>query len=860
MKKTKNIKLIIILTIVLILAGYGTYICLHYFFYKGYEKYLTHYTYETGTEFTGLSDGDPQVPGMVLGAENDNLKLYTNLKTTEIAVYDKRTGEITYSNPVDRKDDPIASGRNMTALNSQFMISYYDLSMTQVTMYNYEYSVEREQFEIEALEDGIRYTYLLGNLDSPTGLVPPYILEERLQEKILDQLSEREARTFRNSYLPSKDLEGFMELTSGAKASKVGLQKMNKMLDGIGYSQTDFDEDARLAAGGELVERTTFNVVLEYRLRDDKLVVNVPTEAITSTGTGKIYDISLLNFFGAGSLEEEGYILVPNGSGSLIYFNNGKQTERYNQYIYGMDETLQSFTVVEDTHEARMPIFGIKKENSAIFAEITNGDSLANIIAEVSGKVNSYNYVFPSFNLRGSEKVSMFGAEGVSADLPTAEKEIYKLDISIEYSFLTKENASYSGMANYYRDELISRGVLEAKKDRGNVPFYLDIVGGVKRQQSILGVPYLTVYPMTTFEEAGVIVDALSDKGIDNIKMNYLGWFNGGYYHDVAKDIKIDRKMGGKKDWNKLYEKLTANGSKLFGDVSIQRISFESDHYNYRMENARYYSGFVVSFGRVNPVTMRQTGGMGYMETNFNVLSPKFLDRHVRQFLNEIKRINISGVTFRDMGELLTSDKRRTNVINRQESKQIVMGQLELMEEAIGDMMFDGGNSYSWGYASDLINIPGGHNPYYIVDEEVPFYQMVINGYIDYASSSINLSDSYHKQEIILRMIEYGSAPHFTFSYADSSEIKYTGLNSLYSTQYETWLDEALEIYQATNKALSHVMGSTMIDHNIIDDGIKKITYDNGVTIYVNVTKNSFHVGDITIPPMDYLVEGVANE
>ena len=109
-------------------------------------------------------------------------------------------------------------------------------------------------------------------------------------------------------------------------------------------------------------------------------------------------------------------------------------------------------------------------------------------------------------------------------------------------------------------------------------------------------------------------------------------------------------------------------------------------------------------------------------------------------------------------------------------------------------------------------------------------------------------------------MIEYGSAPHFTFSYADSSEIKYTGLNSLYSTQYETWLDEALEIYQATNKALSHVMGSTMIDHNIIDDGIKKITYDNGVTIYVNVTKNSFHVGDITIPPMDYLVEGVANE
>lgn len=858
MKKTKNIKLIIILAIVLILAGYITYICLHYFFYKGYEKYLTDYTFEESTEFVGLEDQNPQVKGMVLVAENDNLKLYTNTSTTEVAIYDKRNGEITYSNPVDRKDDPLASGRNITSLNSQFIVSYYDLSMTQVTMYNYDYSVERGQFEIEALEDGIRYTYLLGNLDSPTGLVPPFVSEARLQEKILGLLSEREARTFKNSYLQSKTLEGFMELTAGAKANKVGLQKMNKMLESIGYTQADFDEDARLAAGGELPERTTFTIVLEYRLKDDKLVVTVPTDAITSTGTGKICDISLLNFFGAGTSEEEGYILVPNGSGSLIYFNNGKKTERYNQYVYGMDETLQAFTVVEDVQEARMPIFGIKRENSAIFAEITNGDPLANIIAEVSGKVNSYNYVFPTFNLRGAEKVSMFGAEGVSADLPTAEKDIYKLDITMEYSFLTKEYASYSGMANYYRDELISRGVLDGKNNNDNVPFYLDIVGGVKRQQSFLGIPYLTVYPMTTFEEAGAIADALSEEGINNIKMNYLGWFNGGYYHDVAKDIKIERKLGGKKDWNELYEKLTANGSKLYGDVAIQKISFEADNYNWRMENARYYSGFVLSFGRVNPVTMRQTGGMGYMETNYEVLSPKFLDRHVRKFINEIDKINISGVSLRDMGELLTSDKRRTNVIDRQESKQIVLGQLELMEENIGEMMFDGGNSYAWAYASDLINIPGGHNPYYIVDEEVPFYQMIINGYIDYTSSSINLRDSYDKQEIILRMVEYGSAPHFTLSYNDSSEIKYTGLNSLYSTQYETWLADASDIYEKTNNALSHVTGNTMIDHSILDDGVKRVSYDNGVTIYINQTKESTNIGGIEIPAMNYVVEGVA--
>lgn len=856
MKKTKRIRHFIILAIALALIGYIAFLCLYYFFYKDYERYLTDYTFEQSTEFAEITDDDPKVAGMVLAVENEILKLYTNLKTTEIAIYDKRSDEITFSNPVDRANDPIASGRNMTALNSQFMLTYYDSSMTEVSMYNYDYSVAREQFEIEGIEDGIRYTYLLGNLDSPTGLVPPFITEARLQEKIIGQLSDREARTFKNSYLPSKSLEGFLELTAGVKSNKVGLQKMNKMLENIGYTQADFDEEAQMAAGGELPERTTFTVVIEYRLKDDKLEVKVPTEQMSSTGTGKIANIDLLGFFGAGNSNDEGYILVPNGSGSLIYFNNGKKTQRYNQYIYGMDETLQSFTVVEDTQNARMPIFGIKKGNGAIFAEITNGDALANIIAEVSGNVNSYNYVYPSFALRGTEKVSMFGAEGVSADLPTAEKDSYNLDITVAYSFLEKEKASYSGMANYYRNELIERGVLTAKEKRETIPFYLDIVGGIKRQDSILGVPFMAVHPMTTFDEAGLIVDTFNDKGVSNLKVNYLGWFNGGYYHDVAKDIKIERKLGGKKDWRKLYEKLEANDSKLFGDVAIQKISHEADNYNYKMENAQYYSGFIVTFGRVNPVTMRQTGGMGYVETNYNVLSPKFLDRHVGKFMNEIKRVDISGVSLRDMGDMLSSDKRRTNVIDRQEAKQIVVGQLERMDDAIDALMIHGGNSYSWAYASDLINTPGSHNPYYIVDEEIPFYQMIINGYIDYASSAINLSDSYDKQEIILRMVEYGASPHFTLSYNSSSEIKYSGMNRLYSTQYETWMADAVEIYEKTNEALRHVIGSTMVDHQLIDNGVKKTTYDNGVILYINRSKNDVNVNGIEIPAMSYVVEG----
>lgn len=855
MKKKFKLRFIIIPAILLALAGYAAYVCLNFFFYDEYKKYLTGYTFETASEFKALEDSDPKVDKMVLVAENDILKLYTNTTTTEVAVYDKRSGTTTYSNPVDREGDPLANGRNMDDLNSQFMLTYYDTSMTQATMYSYDYSVERNQFTMESIKDGIRYTYLCGNLDSSTGIVPVYITEARLTEKVLSKLSERNAKKVRNNYMESTTIPGFLELTQGIQASKVALGKMVKLFEEAGYTKEDFDADAAAAAGGETIERTTFTIVMEYRLDGDKLIVTVPTDKIVETGSGRLGNIDLLSYFGAGGTTEEGYLLVPNGSGSLIYFNNGKKTERYNQYVYGMDEPAQGYTVVEDTEKARLPVYGIKHTDNAVFAEITSGETLANIIAEVSGDTNSYNYVYPSFVIRGYEKVSMFGVEGVSADLPTLEKNIYDLDLSITYAFLPKEEASYSGMANYYRKELLARGGMVQKQEETDIPFYLDVVGGVKMQQSILGVPYLSVYPMTTFEEAGTMIDGFLAKDITNLRVNYLGWFNGGYYHDAPKKVKVEQKLGGKSGLKELDRKITEVGGILYGDVAFQKVSWEADYFNYKMESSMYYSGYPVFFGRVNPATLRQTSSLGYSESMFNILSPKYLVRHVDKFLQGMKRVDISGISLRDLGDTLSSDKKRTNVIDRQQAKQVVLGQLTELDNAIGNLMISGGNSYSLAYATDLTNIPSSDNPFYIVDEEVPFYQMVIHGCVDYTSGAINLSDSYDKQQIILRMIEFGTAPHFTLSYEESSRIKYSAMNSLYSTQYEVWMQDAVEIYERTNEALKNVVNATVLEHTIVSDGVRRLIYDNGITIYINYNDIEASADSVTIPANSYVMK-----
>ena len=188
MKRVKKWRICAAVLAVLAVAGAAAYILARYFNYDAYKRYLRSAEPEEGGEFVPISEPSPDVPGMVLAAENGELKLYTDLKTSEIAVYEKKTGHITYSNPVDREEDTIAAGVNAQLLSSTINLIYYSSTMSRGTMNNYNMSIQYGQFEVEALENGIRYIYTLRDPANSTGIVPLRISEERMQTIILDKL------------------------------------------------------------------------------------------------------------------------------------------------------------------------------------------------------------------------------------------------------------------------------------------------------------------------------------------------------------------------------------------------------------------------------------------------------------------------------------------------------------------------------------------------------------------------------------------------------------------------------------------------------------------------------------------------
>ena len=854
--KMKTLTKIILAVVLLAIIGIGSYIAyyvLHYSNYKEYKQYVGDYSeYETGTEFTGTSDSSLPVEGYMLAAENDGFKLYINTTNCYVILQDKKTGEIFSTNPLDMESAADAGTNEYyyDYLMSQLRVSYRTDDSVELAQDFFSYTDcvglekaegEDPQFTIEQLEDGVRVIYTLGDSSSSTGIVPVYLTKERLDEiaKQQDDMGVDKANKLKNLYQPSSTVSGFYELAEASRTT-FKVKKLTAGLEAIGYTYEDFlkDNETAAAAGAPVEELMNIVVPIEYRLTDDGMQATVPTEQITATEGVYVTEIYVLPYFSAvkAGTDEDGYFFVPNGSGCLINFDNNlmKSNLTYSEYVYGIDPLNIEDETFDYKEDVKLPVYGIQQSESTLLVTIDGGDALAKINAVTSGVYHNYNYCFASFILRNIENVVL---DGQVDPMPVVEENIYSAYLTQSYHVLpqTDEYDGYSGMAKYYRELLFGDTADDAADGSAeNIKLYLDILCGVSRESSFCGFKYDEVYAMTTFEEAETILNKFYDQSINSIVVNLEGWMNGGYYHDVTDNIKVIRKLGGKSGLKELTELVTGKGGLLYGNIAIQQVTFAADDYNYTAESSRYYGqGRSASFGKMNPTTYTTASALGYSENLYYLLSPKFLVRYVSETLEEMEDYTVSGISYRDLGNLLYSDKKRKELISRVDAEDIIVAMLKKSAETDNSIMLDNAFSYALPYADDIINVSFYKNAYAIVNDEVPFYEMVIHGIIDYSGKSYNLNANLTESEECMQMIENGAAPHFTFTYEDSSELKYTALNNNFSTTYDIWYQDAITMYNRVNEVLKQVSNATMEKHELLSNG-SSMTYSNGVTITVD--------------------------
>lgn len=120
--------------------------------------------------------------------------------------------------------------------------------------------------------------------------------------------------------------------------------------------------------------------------------------------------------------------------------------------------------------------------------------------------------------------------------------------------------------------------------------------------------------------------------------------------------------------------------------------------------------------------------------------------------------------------------------------------------------------------------------------------------YSDYVNFEAN------KTEFFLQMVESGVYPSFYLTYENSSALIYTNSSDLYSTEYGTYKDTIISYDEALREVAEAVDGAFITDHEKLDNGVTRVTYDNGVKVYVNYSEKNVTVDGYEIEALSYKV------
>lgn len=578
-----------------------------------------------------------------------------------------------------------------------------------------------------------------------------------------------------------------------------------------------------------------FHIPLEYYLDGENLVVNLPVGEIGFTEDYLLTSLTLLSFFGAADDREKGYIFVPDGSGALIYLNNGKtNVNAYASRVYGDDYALPPGAKRTIPQQTYLPVFGMKHADKAFLAIIEDGDALARIKADISGRGHSFNTVYAEFLPIPIGSLTLHtGTEHGSQDKKFYQSDIYQGNITVRFAFLGRQEADYVGMASHYRGYLMQKHGLQRLAHSPDIPFYLELVGAIDRMRPIMGIPRVVREALTTFDQAHEIVNLLHGAGISNMKVRLSGWLKGGLRHFYPTRALPDKMVGSQQEFEGLLASMQDKATTIYPDVSFLNIYQDTkfDGFKPVRDAARYVTRKVGKNYEYDPASYRPKEGQFAF-----LLSPARLDYLIGRFLDSYRQYDLDSLSVRHMGKQLHSDFRENaaDLIDRQEARDTIVGQLQRLSHEEGmSLLMEGGNAYVWPYADALLGVPFGSSDYNMIDMTVPFFQIAAHGLLDYTGKAINLNSADSRREF-LESIEYGASLYYQLIYAGLSAVKGTDFSYLNSTHYADWTQQAVQFYEESKAVLGAVRGQFIIDHRCLREGVYETVYDNGLSIIVN--------------------------
>ena len=647
------------------------------------------------------------------------------------------------------------------------------------------------------------------------------------------------------------------------------------------------------------IDKPLFRCAIEYSINDDgTLSVDLPSYSITYDETAYVVNsITINKHFGCGDMLEEGYIFYPDGSGTIVEFsdfysnvNSERQNVSLSGSVYGIDYAYSAITGAH-RENVSMPVYGMvtttgttdmsskfissDKTRGGFFTVIEEGDSLSQIAFTTGGSSHKFAsiytiyqpYASDTFDLSSTLSVSgltehkMFAAERYNGS--------YKLRIQMltdsELGNLTDPfgyyDATYIGMANFYRNYLKERGVLTKLEDvKNDLPLYIEALGSMEITQKILTFPVTVSVPLTKFEDIATMYSDFTDavnkltkkaeeyqaladaenkdlllkkkyqetadeyvrlaaevQNITNINFRLTGFANGGMKFTYPAKVRWERACGGEDGIIALLETAkNHNGEnssfEIFPEFDFLYISntaafdgvSNQKHASLMIDN-RYASKQVY-----NNISRR-------FETFFTmVVNSAVMDDLYTKFEKDYSKIGNKKLSVSTLGSDLNSNFDVDDVIDREESKAYVTALLDRMANDDGyELMVDGGNIYAAKFATHILDISIDSSHFRYSSYSIPFTGLILHSYVNYAGGALNYAGS--EDYDLLRSIENGASLYYILCYDNTNYMKNDpDLTKYFGVDYFNWFDSIVENYSKLNAAIGHLQSYEMVDHKVV--------------------------------------------
>ena len=623
-----------------------------------------------------------------------------------------------------------------------------------------------------------------------------------------------------------------------------GLSEMttNSYSECVVKKTVDYKRSADEITATYRFEKTGFVIPVVYSVKNGRFTVCVKTKEIKETGTNRILKISVLPYFGAASTNDSGYMIVPDGSGAIINFNNGKYNAApYSKRFYGGDGSIQSKGLEPDEKKLMLPVFGSVKNSTGFLAEITSGAAAAELNAAVSGMENSYNSIGTALIYRTMDQIDVKdNAQTTKSVLFTAGAPTNLSEYSVEYRFMQPGSADYISAALSYSDTLKERGFKE--KASGKAGMTLKLYGAVKKPASFLGFQYTKTQKLTGINDAGDILSEV--RGYANVNAVLKQFSSSEINGKAATKFSLISSLGSVKNLKKLSADAEDNDSYIGLSFDFMKFTKSGNGYS-RFKTAAF--GLDLSAVKLYPYGLN-TAELDKTADPTYLIPADLYSRGIRDIKKSAKKYN-GAVYFENAGGLLYSDFKNGGL--RTEDTQ------QKVENALSDISKDckiilsAPNLYALSAADYITDIPNSSSSRNIFDNDIPFYQAVIRGFTDYCGEEINLG-GYTVTEL-LRCAEYGSNLSFAVMAGEPDLLLNSTENKLYSANYNSLKATVRDWYSRLENVLKAVGKSKIISHGS-NGKLSKTEYSNGVSVYVNYTDSEITADGINIAPMDFTV------